>query len=94
MGKDIILNVNDGSLLGWKSTIKKIVKNYKNRFLQISYWGDADMINIYDENGNFIKPPYAHKPPLEKDIVNSKNSGVLINLFSQCINIVVQTLFT
>ena len=67
MGKDIILNVNDGSLLGWKSTIKKIVKNYKNRFLlKLVSWGDADMINIYDENGNFIKPPYAHKPPLGK----------------------------
>ena len=67
MGKDIILNVNDGSLLGWKSTIKKIIKNYKNRFLlKLVSWGDADMINIYDENNNFIQPPYAHKPPLGK----------------------------
>ena len=57
LGKDLIVNVNDGSLLGWSSTIKKIIKGYRNRFLlQLLNWGDADMINLYDEDGSFIQP--------------------------------------
>tara|TARA_B100000965_G_scaffold405897_1_gene441785 strand:+ start:11107 stop:12444 length:1338 start_codon:yes stop_codon:yes gene_type:complete len=68
MKKDIILNVNDGDLFGWKSTIKNIVKEYKNRFLlKLINWGDADMINFYDESGNFIAPPQANKPGLGKN---------------------------
>lgn len=65
LGKDCILNQNDGSLLGWKKTIKKIISNYENRFLlKLVNWGDADMINLYDESGNFIVPEAAKKPPL------------------------------
>ncbi len=68
MKKDIILNVNDGDLFGWKSTIKNIIREYKNRFLlKLINWGDADMINFYDENGKFIAPPLANKPGLGKN---------------------------
>ena len=74
-GKDIILNANDGSLLGWKSTIKEIIKNYKNRFLlKLVNWGDADMVNIYDEDGNFVSPITSFKPKIGKrytDILNN-----------------------
>ena len=52
--KDIILNLNDGSGLGWSKTIKKLISNYKNRFLlKLINWGDADMINIYNHPMNF-----------------------------------------
>ena len=55
MSKDIVFNQNDGKSLGWSGTIKKILKNYQNRFLlKLACWGDADMINIYDENNKFI----------------------------------------
>ncbi len=65
LGKDIICNQNDGSLLGWSTTIKNLIKNYKNRFiLKLLNWGDADMINIYDENGNFIEPSAANQMPV------------------------------
>ena len=37
--KDILLNLNDGSGLGWSKEIKKILKNYKNRFLILSKVG-------------------------------------------------------
>ena len=48
LGKDLIVNINDGSLLGWTSTIKGIIKSYKNKFLlQLLNWGDADMINFF-----------------------------------------------
>jgi hypothetical protein len=67
LGKDLIVNVNDGGLRGWSSTIKKIIKDYKNKFLlQLINWGDADMINFYDENGAFILPHAAEKPPVGK----------------------------
>ena len=65
--QDIIFNQNDGKSLGWSSTIKNIIKNYKNRFLLRLYsWGDADMINLYDQNDKFIKPYAASKPKLGK----------------------------
>ena len=49
-----------------EQTIKKLIKNYKNRFLlKLVSWGDADMINLYDENNKFILPPYL-KAPLGK----------------------------
>lgn len=62
LGKDIICNQNDGSLLGWSKTVLDIVKNYKNKFiLKLLNWGDADMINLYDEDENFILPAAANK---------------------------------
>ena len=63
--KDCICNMNDGNLLGWKPTVKKLIKNYPNRFLlRLMNWGDADMINLYDENDNFIKPEASKRVPL------------------------------
>ncbi len=62
--KDIILNLNDGSGLGWSREIKKIIKNYNNRFmLKLINWGDADMINFYNHHNDFILPLAAEKKP-------------------------------
>ena len=62
--KDIILNLNDGQALGWSGEIKKIIKNYENRFLlRLISWGDADMINFYNHHNNFILPLAAEKKP-------------------------------
>ncbi|MDB9997793.1 MBL fold metallo-hydrolase [bacterium] len=67
LGKDLLVNVNDGGLLGWSSTVKKITKGYKNKFLlQLHNWGDADMINLYDEGGSFILPNAASQPQVGK----------------------------
>jgi hypothetical protein len=75
LGQDCILNQNDGSLLGWKRTIKKIISNYENRFLlKLVNWGDADMINLYDESGKFILPDAAKKPPLGKAYLHHMQS--------------------
>ncbi len=73
--KDIILNANDGSLLGWRPTIKKIISNYKNRFLlKLINWGDADMVNIYDEDDKFISPLTSFKPKIGKRYSNMLNN--------------------
>lgn len=61
--KNILLNLNDGQALGWSKTIKNILKNYNNRFLlKLINWGDADMINIYNNN-HFVLPLAADKNP-------------------------------
>jgi len=62
--KDIIFNLNDGSALGWSKEIKKIISNYKNKFLmKLISWGDADMINIYNHHNEFMLPLAAEKKP-------------------------------
>ena len=61
---DIFINLNDAGPMNYRF-IKKIIKNYKRKFLlSISGWGDADMINFYDENDNFIEPLAAKKHPV------------------------------
>ena len=53
---NILFNLNDGQALGWSKTIKNLIKNYDNRFLlKLVNWGDADMINFYNNN-HFISP--------------------------------------
>ncbi len=62
--KDIILNLNDGSALGWSKEIKKIISNYKNKFLmKLISWGDADMINFYNHHNEFMLPLASEKKP-------------------------------
>tara|TARA_B110000027_G_scaffold129099_1_gene150264 strand:+ start:94 stop:1434 length:1341 start_codon:yes stop_codon:yes gene_type:complete len=62
--KDLIFNLNDGQALGWSKEIKKIISNYKNKFLlRLISWGDADMINFYNHNDDFVMPLAAEKKP-------------------------------
>jgi hypothetical protein len=62
---NLIVNFNDGSALAFKSLIRKISMGFKKRFgMKLNNYGDADMINIYDEDGSFIPPACASKPSL------------------------------
>ena len=62
--KDIIFNLNDGSALGWSKEIKKIISNYKNKFLmKLISWGDADMINFYNHHKEFVLPLASERKP-------------------------------
>ena len=61
---DIFINLNDAGPMSHRF-IKKVVKNYKRKFLlSISGWGDADMINFYDKENNFVEPLAAKKHPV------------------------------
>lgn len=61
---DIFINLNDAGPMSYRF-IKKVVKNFKRKFLlSISGWGDADMINFYDKDDNFIEPLAAKKHPV------------------------------
>jgi hypothetical protein len=53
----LFVNINDAGDKGCAQVIKKISKNYRKKFLlSLSGYGDADMINFFEENGNFIEP--------------------------------------
>jgi len=61
----LILDLNDSSPRGWGGYIKKIASKYKETFLlQIAGYGDADMINYFDEDGRRIEPRAALKLPV------------------------------
>ena len=61
---DIFINLNDAGPMNHRF-IKKVVKNFRRKFLlSISGWGDADMINFYDKDDNFIEPLAAKKHPV------------------------------
>lgn len=54
----VFINLNDAGTKGCTGFVRKIVKDYENSYLlSLSGYGDADMINCYDKNGEFIIPP-------------------------------------
>jgi hypothetical protein len=65
IGKALIINLNDGLARGWKRLIRRIASTFDNSYvLALRCYGDADMINLYDESGKFIPPPAAAKRPI------------------------------
>lgn len=69
--KSLILNLNDSGGIGFEKEVASIASNYKNVFyLQLHCWGDADMINIFNEYGHRIEPLASKKFPVGKDIKN------------------------
>ena len=51
----LIVNMNDGGAIGWKSFVRKTVKSYSTSFyLHLEGFGDAAMFNFFDEDGNQI----------------------------------------
>ena len=61
----LVFNRNDASDHGWRAYVRKIVKHYDISFLLAlsSRFGDADMINFFDEEGKRI-PPRENVPEL------------------------------
>tara|TARA_Y100001970_G_scaffold250206_1_gene321704 strand:+ start:23131 stop:24492 length:1362 start_codon:yes stop_codon:yes gene_type:complete len=58
IGGRLFVNLNDAGSRNCTGFIRNIVKGYKDSYLlSLSGYGDADMINCYDEIGNFIIPP-------------------------------------
>ncbi|CAB1277177.1 MBL fold metallo-hydrolase [Candidatus Nitrosacidococcus tergens] len=56
IGGKLVFNKNDANDNGWESYVRKVVKTYDQSFLLAlsSRFGDADMINFFDEDGNRI----------------------------------------
>lgn len=57
VGGRLILNFNDAGDRGWGSFVRAIARKYPVKFLlKLGGFGDADMINLFDENGARIVP--------------------------------------
>lgn len=53
----LFVNTNDAGTRNCTNFIKNIAKKYEKSFiLSLAGYGDADMINFYDDKGNFIEP--------------------------------------
>ncbi|WP_447972468.1 MBL fold metallo-hydrolase [Nitrospira sp. Kam-Ns4a] len=64
LGGVLLVNTNDATDRGWGYFVRKLVRQSKVSFLlAISGYGDADMINFFDEAGHRILPEAAKKEP-------------------------------
>jgi L-ascorbate metabolism protein UlaG (beta-lactamase superfamily) len=65
LGGRLVANLNDANDRGWGGFVKRTVQAFPESFLlKLTCYGDADMINVFDENGAFIPPRAARKEPL------------------------------
>lgn len=67
IGRDLVVNLNDGEALGYKRFISGLTRTFRRRYLlALRNYGDADMMNLWDEHGRFITPPAAEKLSIGK----------------------------
>ena len=65
----LFVNLNDAGSRDCTLLIRKIADQYEHSYLMcLSGYGDADMINFYDEDGVFIAPPAGLKPPVGRQV--------------------------
>jgi hypothetical protein len=68
----LIVNLNDASEKGWGPYIRKIVRGYETSFLlKLSGYGDADMINIWTEDGMRFETSVFKRHPVGEEITNA-----------------------
>jgi hypothetical protein len=60
----LVLNLNDASDHGWGRFVRGVANSFKKEIylLNLVTWGDADMINLFTEDGVRIPPKGATKP--------------------------------
>jgi hypothetical protein len=67
----LFINLNDAGTRDCSRYIRSITKHYKDSYvLALSGYGDADMINIYDESGTFVTPRAARRPSVGAQLTN------------------------
>ena len=67
----LFIDLNDAGTRDCSRYIRSITKHYKDSYvLALSGYGDADMINIYDEQGAFVLPRAARKPSVGAQLTN------------------------
>ncbi|HEU5336248.1 MAG TPA: hypothetical protein VFU27_09805 [Terriglobales bacterium] len=61
----LVMDLNDAVDRGWGRFVRGISREYKNSYLlKLSGYGDADMINLFTENGLRIMPYASQKNPV------------------------------
>lgn len=59
----LFINLNDAGVRDCARYIQRISRSYKHSYVMaLSGYGDADMINLFNEDGSFIVPRAAKKP--------------------------------
>jgi len=65
VGGRLLVNLNDCIDRGWGRFVRKIIRGYEDSvMLSLTGYGDADMINFWNEDGTFIEPPAGAKLPI------------------------------
>jgi hypothetical protein len=69
VNKRLFANLNDAGSRDCTLLIRKIAAEYEHSYLLcLSGYGDADMINFYDENGLFVVPTASQKAPVGRHL--------------------------
>jgi hypothetical protein len=67
----LFINLNDAGTRDCSRYIRGIARHYRDAYvLALSGYGDADMINIYDESGAFVTPRAARRPSVGAQLNN------------------------
>jgi hypothetical protein len=55
VGGELVVDLNDAQDRGWGSLVKRVIRSFPRSFLlRLSGYGDADMINFVDDDGNRV----------------------------------------
>jgi hypothetical protein len=72
IGNRLVMDFNDAAERGWTKTVRNIARRFpENYLLKISGYGDADMINLFDEAGSRIEPWASRKYPVGRSLAES-----------------------
>jgi hypothetical protein len=72
IGKRLVMNLNDAAERGWNRTLRAIARRHPDSYLlKISGYGDADMINLFDENDARIEPWASRRFPVGTTLARS-----------------------
>lgn len=67
----LIVNFNDAKARGWEKVVRHVISQYDVSFmLKLFGYGDADMINIFGEDGSRLLKDLAIKYPVGEEIQN------------------------
>ena len=71
VGGRLFINLNDAGTRDCSRYIRSITRHYKHSYvLALSGYGDADMINIFKEDGTFVVPRAAKQPSVTAQLRN------------------------
>lgn len=67
----LFINLNDAGTRDCSRYIRGIAKDYEHSYtLALSGYGDADMINLFAEDGSFVIPRAGRKPSVGRQLTN------------------------
>jgi hypothetical protein len=65
----LVFDQNDAGPRGWGRFVQDVIRKSKVTYmLSLAGYGDADMLNYFDESGRRLQPPGAARPPLGQTV--------------------------